>query len=67
MLGDPKHCRMQAAECLRLADTATSEKSRDDFNELAKIWLKLAGQFESDQALVDAWGNRQRSNLRRAG
>ena len=67
MLGDPKHCRLQAAECLRLADIATSEKSRDDFGELAKIWLKLAGQFESDQALVDAWGDPQRSDLRRPG
>ena len=55
MSGDPHECRRQAAECFRIAQSATSQKFRDDFTQLANVWLKLASQFESDNALLDVW------------
>jgi hypothetical protein len=53
MGGDPSLCRKQAAECVRLANEGTTQQSRDDFIELANVWLKLAAQLESDGALLD--------------
>jgi len=47
MPGDPKECRLHAAECFRAADTATNPKSQEEFQQLAKTWLKLATEFES--------------------
>ena len=57
MSGDPRQCRLNAAECFRAAESAASAKSREQFRELAKIWLKLAAQFESDEALLKSWGD----------
>jgi hypothetical protein len=53
MSGDPSQCREQAAECVRLANEGATQQSRDEFIELAQVWLKLAAQLESDKALLD--------------
>jgi hypothetical protein len=66
MIGDPSQCREQAAECVRLANEGTTQQGRDDFVELAKVWLSLAAQLESDKPLLDALGDAQKAVTRRA-
>jgi hypothetical protein len=53
--GDPRECRLRAAECFRMAEQATSAQGRIEFNDFAKVWLKLATEFEKDNALLDMW------------
>ena len=53
MPGDPRECRQQAQECLRLAQDATSDPARQDYVALAYTWTELANMFESDHALVE--------------
>ena len=48
MPGDPRECRLNAARCLELAETATTPELR----RLAEIWKELAAELESDQALL---------------
>jgi hypothetical protein len=60
MTGDPSQCREQAAECVRLANEGATQESRDEFVELAQVWLKLATQLESDKALLDMLDNAQK-------
>jgi hypothetical protein len=50
---DPNQCREQAAECVRLANEGTTQQSRDEFIELAKAWLTVAAQLESDEVMLD--------------
>ena len=52
MPGDPRECRQQAQECLRLAQEATSDPARQDYTVLADTWTQLANMFESDNALL---------------
>jgi hypothetical protein len=52
MPGDPRECRQQAQECLRLAQDATSNPARQDYIALAHTWTQLANMFESDDALL---------------
>jgi hypothetical protein len=59
-IGDPSQCREQAAECVRLANEGTTPQGRE-FIELAKVWLKLAAQFESDKPLLDAMDDAQKA------
>ena len=66
MIGDPSQCREQAAECVRLANEGTTPQGRDEFIELAKVWLKLAAQLESDKPLLDALDDAQKIVTRRA-
>jgi len=66
MIGDPSQCREQAAECVRLANEGTTQQGRDDFVELAKVWLSLAAQLESNKPLLDALGDAQKAVTRRA-
>jgi len=66
MIGDPSQCREQAAECVRRANEGTTQQGRDDFVELAKVWLSLAAQLESDKPLLDALGDAQKAVTRRA-
>ena len=66
MSGDPKQCREQAAECVRLANEGTTQQSRNDFIELANVWLKLAAQLESDGAVLDVLDNALKVTKRRA-
>ena len=65
MRGDPNQCCEQAAECMRLANEGTTQQSRDDFIELANVWLKLAAQLESDRALLDMLDNARTFGIRR--
>jgi hypothetical protein len=65
MTGDPSQCREQAAECVRLANEGATQESRDEFVELAQVWLKLAIQLESDKALLDMLDNAQKVGTRR--
>ena len=53
--GDPRECRLRAAECFRMAEQATSAQGRIEFNDFAKVWLRLATEFEKDNALLDMW------------
>jgi hypothetical protein len=52
MPGDPRECRQQAQECLRLAQEATSDPARQDYAALASTWMQLANMYESDDALL---------------
>jgi hypothetical protein len=52
MPGDPRECRQQAQDCLRLAQEATSDPARQDYTALADTWTQLANVFESDNALL---------------
>jgi hypothetical protein len=52
MPGDPRECRQQAQDCLRLAAEATSDPARQDYTALADTWTQLANVFESDNALL---------------
>ena len=52
MPGDPRECRQQAQECLRLAQEATTDLARQHYNALAYTWTQLANMFESDEALA---------------
>jgi hypothetical protein len=38
-----------------LAEQATSAQAREEFNDFAKVWLRLAVQFENDDSLLDMW------------
>jgi len=51
MPGDPRECRQQAQECLRLAQEETSDSARQDYTALADTLMQLAKIFESDNAL----------------
>jgi hypothetical protein len=42
------------------------QQSRDEFIELAKVWLAVAAQLESDKALLDALSDAQKAVTRRA-
>jgi hypothetical protein len=52
MPGDPRECRQQAQDCLRLAQDATSDPARQDYIALAHTWTQLANMYESDDALL---------------
>jgi hypothetical protein len=52
MPGDPRECRQQAQDCLRLAQEATSDEARQDYTALANTWMQLANMYESDDALL---------------
>ena len=43
---DPKECRRQALACVRLAQTSASLQARRHYAELAKTWLRLAGDLD---------------------
>ena len=47
---DPKECRRQALACVRLAQTSTSLQVRRHYAELAKTWLRLAGDLDDMDA-----------------
>ena len=54
MPGDPQECRQLARDCLRLAEEATSDPARQDYNALAYTWTRLADMFESDIAVLES-------------
>lgn len=65
MPGDPKECREHAKHCLELAsDAPQSSLARSHFEDLAKIWMRLATDLEHADALLKRWGG---PNLRKTG
>jgi hypothetical protein len=54
MPGDPKECRQHALNCVRLAQTSSSQQARDQFANLARTWIRLADEMESTDAFLTA-------------
>ena len=44
--GDPKEARAHAANCMQLAETASSPTLQKTFADLAKQWNRLAKELE---------------------
>ena len=55
MPGDPRHCRQEAVECARLAQTLASPEGIDAFSDLARSWLKLAVDLERSQIFLKSY------------
>ena len=53
MPGDPKECRQHALNCVQLAKTAASPQAREEFANLARIWIRLANDLERTSAFLD--------------
>jgi len=58
MPGDPQQWREQARECIRSARHSRSSLDRENLAVLATKWLQLAAIYESDNALLERWGDR---------
>ena len=54
MPGDPQQCRLNAARYLELSKRAKNRARRANLAALAKMWTKLAAEFEADQPLLNA-------------
>jgi hypothetical protein len=54
MLGDPKEARAHAANCMKLAETASSPTLQQTFLDLAKQWKRLANELDDAYALLKA-------------
>ena len=54
MPGDPQQCRLNAARYLELSKRAKNRVKRANLAALAKLWTKLAAEFEADQPLLNA-------------
>jgi hypothetical protein len=52
MPGDPKECRQHALNCVRLAQTSSSQQARDQFANLARTWIRLADEIERTEAFL---------------
>ncbi len=46
MPSDPNECREHAKECLHWATSARSSYACERFEELAKMWIRLAVEIE---------------------
>jgi hypothetical protein len=64
MPGDPRECRRQAYECVRLAQEARTHKAREEFSALASTWLRLAVIFEEDDAVLSRCGDAKSNVIR---
>ena len=67
MPGSPSECRRHALVCMQISDASASPEAREHFADLARTWLRLAGDLESGQALVDLLGDLEREPEKRAG
>ena len=54
MPGDPKEARAHAANCMGLAETASSPTLQQTFFDLAKQWTRLANELDDAYALLEA-------------
>ncbi len=53
MPGDPNECRKRAKECLHRAMSSRSSYACERFEELAKMWIRLAVEIErTEEQLV---------------
>ena len=55
MPSDPNECREHAKECLHWAMTARSSYACERFEELAKMWIRLAVAIERTESFADDW------------
>jgi hypothetical protein len=55
MPGDPRECRENAKCCAQMAAESKSPLAKDQFENLAKTWLRLANELERAKALVEHW------------
>ena len=54
MPGDPKEARAHAANCMQLAEMASSPTLQKTFADLAKQWNRLANELDDAHALLKA-------------
>ena len=54
MPGDPKEARAHAANCMGLAEMASSPTLQKTFADLAKQWNRLANELDDAHALLKA-------------
>jgi hypothetical protein len=52
MPSDPKECRKQAENCLRLAKIAQTSELATQFERLAQSWLRVADDLEKAEAYL---------------
>jgi hypothetical protein len=52
-LRDPAECRQRALRCAELAVSSSSAAARERYHDLAKTWIALAVQLESQWARFD--------------
>ena len=60
-IGNIKECRKHALACLRLAQTSPSPHVREHFANLAKTWLKLAGDLQALRDTLEEPESRRRT------
>jgi hypothetical protein len=54
MPGDPRECRMHAANCRALAAQASNPTAKGAFTDLAEHWDRIAGELESAETFLKA-------------
>ena len=62
-IGNTKECRKHALACLRLAQTSASAHAREQFANLAKTWLKLAGDLQVLHETLEEPESRRRNRV----
>ena len=55
-MSDSQECRNRAKECFRIAERSPNPLDRQTFSEFATIWLRLANEIDTHQALIEHWG-----------
>jgi hypothetical protein len=50
---DPKECRRHALVCMQISQSSPSPEARKHFADLARTWLRLAGDLKSTQPIID--------------
>jgi hypothetical protein len=60
-IGNTKECRKHALACLRLAQTSASPHAREHLANLAKTWLKLAGDLQALRDVLEEPESRRRT------
>jgi ubiquinone biosynthesis protein UbiJ len=51
---------------MQISDASASPEAREHFADLARTWLRLAGDLESGQALIDLLDDLEREPEKRA-
>ncbi len=54
MPGDPRECRLRAANCRAFAANASNPAAKETFTDLAEHWERIAAELESAQAFLKA-------------
>ena len=67
MPGSPKECRSHALACMQISQVSASPDAREHFAGLARTWLRLAGDLESGEALIDLLDDLELEPEKRAG